>query len=1153
MQEEHKSKVELLKELSALRKRVSELEQTQKTLQESEQKWHSLAQNAPNFIIITDADGKIQFVNRTVSGFSVDRTVGRTIYDFLEREYHDTAKSALKHVFETGQPTKYEAQVTVPGDKTYWVETYAGPVKRDGKVAAATLISTDITERKKAQHALRQSEETARAFLNAVTDTAVLMDTSLNILLINEAGARRLGGSVDEIVGKNVQDIFPSEVFELRRSKAAEVIRTGKMVRYEDERAGMYFDTCICPAFDAQGKVECLAAFASDITEHKKAEEALRREKDTVQRYLDIAGVIFLVIRADETVALINKRGCDILGYSEGEILGKNWFDTFIAEPIREKLRDVFGKLMAGDVELVEYFENPVITKSGAERLIAWHNTVLTDEQGSIIGSVSSAEDITERKKMEDALRQSEARLKYLVSSSPAVIYASKPYGDYGATFISENVVSQIGYEPRDFTENPSFWIDHIHPEDQKRILDGISVLPDKGYYSHEYRFLHKDGSYRWMHDELRLFRDEKGNPIEIIGYWTDITEHKKAEEALQQSELRYRRLWQSVPVAMGLASTNGEILDCNNAMLDMTGYSDPEIKQINLTDVYVNPRQRAQLLRKLQTDGIVRDFEVQLKRKNSTSYWASLNIIPFSLAGERILLTVAVDITDRKRAEEELYEAQAKYRDLVEQVPAITYTAMLDEASTTTYISPQVEQILGLSPRDYRDDPDIWRKQLHPEDRQRVLARVAECHRTRQPFACEYRMITEDGGTIWVSDHARIVQDSSGNPLCLQGIMLDITERRRVERALAESEQKYRTLVESAGDSIATIDDKGVFLFMNVTAAKALGGKPEDFVGRTMWDLFPKQIAAQQAANIRKVVRTGRGTNRVRQSEVQGQPRWYSTTVEPLRDSTGKVTSAMIIARDIHELKQTQEQLQEYRDKMAQAEQLASLGTLSATLAHELTQPLTVIRLSMENSLADLAKTPCPERVTEGLRDGLAEVSHVVSIVDRLRNFARKSSKKDIREVDLMAVAERVTHLLDGRAQWARITLQHRNMDELPSIRANEKDVEQLFFALIENAIHAADGKKDRWLTISGAIKGACIELKFADNCGGIAPENLDEIFEPFFTTKPAREGTGLGLCIVQRIVAQAGGKIWVESKPGKGSTFCITLPIEDKQETLI
>jgi len=152
-----------------------------------------------------------------------------------------------------------------------------------------------------------------------------------------------------------------------------------------------------------------------------------------------------------------------------------------------------------------------------------------------------------------------------------------------------------------------------------------------------------------------------------------------------------------------------------------------------------------------------------------------------------------------------------------------------------------------------------------------------------------------------------------------------------------------------------------------------------------------------------------------------------------------------------------------------------------------------------------------------------------------------------------LMAVAERVTHLLDGRAQWARITLQHRNMDELPSIRANEKDVEQLFFALIENAIHAADGKKDRWLTISGAIKGACIELKFADNCGGIAPENLDEIFEPFFTTKPAREGTGLGLCIVQRIVAQAGGKIWVESKPGKGSTFCITLPIEDKQETLI
>ncbi|GAI40154.1 unnamed protein product [marine sediment metagenome] len=117
--------------------------------------------------------------------------------------------------------------------------------------------------------------------------------------------------------------------------------------------------------------------------------------------------------------------------------------------------------------------------------------------------------------------------------------------------------------------------------------------------------------------------------------------------------------------------------------------------------------------------------------------------------------------------------------------------------------------------------------------------------------------------------------------------------------------------------------------------------------------------------------------------------------------------------------------------------------------------------------------------------------------------------------------------------------------MDELPSIYSNEKDLEQLFFALVDNAIQAADGKNSRQLIISGAVKDEHIELRFADNCSGIAPENLDKIFEPFFTTRPAGEGTGLGLCVVERIVSGAGGKIHVASKAGEGSTFFVTLPI--------
>jgi len=231
----------------------------------------------------------------------------------------------------------------------------------------------------------------------------------------------------------------------------------------------------------------------------------------------------------------------------------------------------------------------------------------------------------------------------------------------------------------------------------------------------------------------------------------------------------------------------------------------------------------------------------------------------------------------------------------------------------------------------------------------------------------------------------------------------------------------------------------------------------------------------------------------------------------------------------------------------MARAERLASLGTLSATVAHELTQPLTVLSLSIDNALEELEATSPPQTVTKKLKESLNQVSDLTSIVERFRNFTRKSSDKTVGEVDLKIVAERIVKLLNESARRTKVGLRLENMDKLPPLYSNEKDLEQLFFALIDNAIQAADGKKARQLIISGFIKDEHIELRFSDDCGGIAQENVDKIFEPFFTTKPPGQGTGLGLCIVQDIVFRVGGKVRVESKFGKSTTFFVTLPINE------
>jgi C4-dicarboxylate-specific signal transduction histidine kinase len=252
-------------------------------------------------------------------------------------------------------------------------------------------------------------------------------------------------------------------------------------------------------------------------------------------------------------------------------------------------------------------------------------------------------------------------------------------------------------------------------------------------------------------------------------------------------------------------------------------------------------------------------------------------------------------------------------------------------------------------------------------------------------------------------------------------------------------------------------------------------------------------------------------------------------------------------IFSDITESKRREKELNIYREKMARAEQLASVGTLSATLAHELAQPLTVIRLSIDNALAKLETIPSAATVIKNIEDSLTEVSIITSIVNRFRNYARRSSKTTAGEVDLKAIAERTLQLLSQSAQLAKVTLRFEGMDKLPPIYSYEKDLEQLFFSLVENAVQAADGKESHQLIISGAARDEHIELQFSDDCGGIAPESLDRIFEPFFTTRPEGEGTGLGLCIVEHVVSRARGKVRIESEAGKGTTVFVTLPINE------
>jgi len=272
----------------------------------------------------------------------------------------------------------------------------------------------------------------------------------------------------------------------------------------------------------------------SRLSPEKDETNGSQWEKDMGQQYLDIAGVIILALNREGEITLINKKGCDILGLPEKDLVGKNWFDCFLPARIRGEVKDVFSRLMNGTLEPTHYHVNPILAKDGVERIIAWYNTLKKDEMGTIIGVISSGEDITSQTQAEAALRESEVRYKTLIRTSPDAITVMDLEGMI--TYVSDQTLQIHGYEKKEDLLGRSAF-DLIASEDRVKARLNVQRTIKQGLVTNvEYRFLHRDGSRFIGELNASIIRDSDERPNLLITTTRDITEKKKAEEELRKS-----------------------------------------------------------------------------------------------------------------------------------------------------------------------------------------------------------------------------------------------------------------------------------------------------------------------------------------------------------------------------------------------------------------------------------------------------------------------------------------------------------------------------------------------------------------------------------------------------------------------------------------
>jgi PAS domain S-box-containing protein len=483
-------------------------------------------------------DGKwiLEYVNPALCNLlcrPANYLVGKSIDDFILQDDLPKLMDARKKRL-AGETTSYEVRLVRSGRDAIYAQMTGAPRWLDGKVVGSILIITDLTERKRTEELLQESENKYRAIFENTGTVMIIIEDDTTISLVNAEFERVTGYTKEEVEGKKSWTEF------IVKEDLEKMLVQHRIRRIDPDAALKSYEFRLV---DKSGNIKNMlltvdvisgskktVASLMDITERRQIEVALKTEKEKAERYLNIAEVILVALDTQAGITLLNRKGYQVLGYEEGELIGKNWIETCLRPHDHKRVHEVNRKINASELKAFEYYENYVITKNGDERIIAWHTTTVRDDDGHIIGTLSSGEDITERKQAEDALEYSETKYRMLFENSPVGTISANLDGSI--IEVNQALVEVMGSPSAEATKQINIF--NFPP-----LVDaGVSVSFKRCIESGEPIFYEHPYISKWgkpIHLRLRLnpIRNAKGVITGAQGTVEDTSEQKLAEEKL--------------------------------------------------------------------------------------------------------------------------------------------------------------------------------------------------------------------------------------------------------------------------------------------------------------------------------------------------------------------------------------------------------------------------------------------------------------------------------------------------------------------------------------------------------------------------------------------------------------------------------------------
>lgn len=779
--------------------------------------------------------------------------------------------------------------------------------------------------------------------------------------------------------------------------------------------------------------------------------------------------------------------------------------------------------------------------------------------------SLREAADRRARLAAEQALVESEQRLQLALSATSDGLWDWDIQTDLA--YLSPRYYEMSGYQAGDIVPNWAFFKRLVHPDDLPQVLaamdDHLCGRTEQSVF--EYRMNVKDGSIKWMLGRGRVVaRDAAGAALRMAGTITDITQRKQAEMALRDSEERFRTLVEEASDAFFLHDADGRFFDVNQRACASLGYTREELLQMTIWDIECDfDTQSARQIWAGVQPGAAFTLYGHHRRKDGSVFPVEVRLSCCGIRGQRFILGLVRDITEREAAEKAVRESEERLRSIGDNLPdgaIYQLSTSTDGARRFDYISDSIEKLTGVSAREVMADAQSFYAGIHPDDRPKMLAAEEYSRRSGEAFNAEARITHRDGTMRWCSIRSSPWPQPEGHTVWY-GVIMDINQRvaakeillahkNRLEELVAErtgelrQQTRYlRAVIDNIPYFVWLKDTNGKILAINKGLAESIGSTIEELLGKSDLDIWPLETAERYLADDREVMAT-----RKRKTVTETLPNMpnvlYETFKTPVLDEDGAVLGTVGFSRDIS----AQKKLEAAREKARiEAERLARVRSdFLANMSHEIRTPLNAVLGFAQIGYRDNDGHKSREIFDHILDSG----QMLLGIVNDILDFSKIEAGKlvlDQRPMNLGDIIERCAALIEGRAREKGLAFHVRKAPDLPaSCRGDCLRLSQVLGNLLSNAVKfTASGQ----VALDAWREDDTLLLSVTDTGIGLSAEARNRLFLPFEqadgTTTRKFGGTGLGLAISKRLIDMMHGELLVRSRLGHGSTFEVRLPL--------